>query len=200
MPRLFAAFVPFFLLIPTATAQRKLDPGHNYERVLAVVPMTGAGTAADPRRPPHAPAKADANGIVSFSYQVSDDGRFAIVELVARSRAALAPILAGSQPVDRRGDAQERVRVGSAGGSDKGFGEGKHDWGGRNDAGSQCGHAQYCEAREWGDLRRVSEETGQGSRDREADPRTAKMDRKRKKKMSNEAWTNRNDPMPRSRR
>ncbi len=98
MLRLFAAFVPLFLVIPTADAQRKLDAGHNHERVIAVVPMTGAGTAADPRRPLHAPVKADPNGIVSFSYQVSDDGRFAIVEFVARNRAALAPVLAGSQP------------------------------------------------------------------------------------------------------
>ena len=98
MPRLFAAFVPLFLLIPAASAQRKLDPGHNHERVMAVVPMAGAGTAADPRRPLHAPVKADPNGIVSFSYQVSDDGRFAIVEFVALNRAALAPILAPNQP------------------------------------------------------------------------------------------------------
>ena len=84
--------------IASANAQRKIDPGHNHERVLAMVPMTGTGTAADPRRPLHAPVKADPNGILSFSYQVSDDGRFAIVEYVARNRAALAPVLAANQP------------------------------------------------------------------------------------------------------
>jgi hypothetical protein len=62
--------------------------------------MTGAGTAADPRRPmftptrqamPAAPARAP---LLAWSYVPSDDGKWAIVEFVARDRGAFVPILA----------------------------------------------------------------------------------------------------------
>jgi len=77
------------------SAQRRVDPVFTYYRVIALVPFTGAGTAADPKRPLHAPwpASKDPNGIVAFSFVPSDDGRFALAEFVARNRAALLPLL-----------------------------------------------------------------------------------------------------------
>jgi len=82
--------------VPAALAQEKVDLRNTHERVICVVPMIGAGTMEDPRRPMYAPKpgdKADANGIIAFTYQLSDDGKSAIVEFVARDRAALEPIL-----------------------------------------------------------------------------------------------------------
>jgi hypothetical protein len=67
-----------------------------HERIIAVVPLIGAGTYADPRRPLFAPDSKDLhnpNGIHSYRWEASDDGRHAIVEFVARDRAALLPIL-----------------------------------------------------------------------------------------------------------
>ena len=60
--------------------------------------MTGAGTAADPRRPAYAPLPvrgkaATLTGIIGFAYQLSDDKQFALVEFVAADPAALKPIL-----------------------------------------------------------------------------------------------------------
>jgi hypothetical protein len=59
--------------------------------------MIGAGTAEDPRRPQYAPRPAlqgkDRTDIIEYSYQISDDGRFAIVEFVARDRKAFLAIL-----------------------------------------------------------------------------------------------------------
>ena len=87
--------------------QQAVAARNMYERVWAVVPMIGAGTHDNPKRPLHAPlppgsseerAEAARSGIISFSFQVSDDGNFAIVEFVARDRKALAPILNDNRP------------------------------------------------------------------------------------------------------
>lgn len=84
--------------------QQRVAPSNLYERVLCVVPMVGRGTAEDPRRPDHVPwppdpkAVAAGEGILAFSYQVSDDGQVALVELVARDRRALAPVLNDRRP------------------------------------------------------------------------------------------------------
>ncbi len=65
--------------------------------------MVGRGTPDDPRRPLYAPvpnprAAPSRQGIIAFSYQLSDDGKFALVELVAANRAAFAAILADRRP------------------------------------------------------------------------------------------------------
>ena len=63
---------------------------NTHERVLAVVPMVGSGTPDDPRRPMYAPVPGGApsrEGIIAFTYQVSDDGKFALVEFVAHDHA-----------------------------------------------------------------------------------------------------------------
>jgi hypothetical protein len=74
---------------------------NTYHRVIAVVPIVGAGTKADPRRPAYVPVpvpvmgKAPSrSGIIGFSFLESDDKKFAIVEFVAADPAALKPILA----------------------------------------------------------------------------------------------------------
>ena len=61
-------------------------------------------STATTRRPMYAPlahvanAKADRSGIIAFGYVESDDGRSALVELVALDQAAFAPLLADKNP------------------------------------------------------------------------------------------------------
>jgi hypothetical protein len=74
-----------------------------YERVMAIVPLTGKGTFDDPKRPMYAPTPAELHtaaatrtGILGFTHVMSDDGQFALVEFVARDRSAFQRILADS--------------------------------------------------------------------------------------------------------
>ena len=59
-----------------------------------MVGFVGKGTPSDPRRPQYAPwpPSQDPSGIIAFSYVLSDDGKFALVELVARDRSAFQPL------------------------------------------------------------------------------------------------------------
>jgi hypothetical protein len=89
------------LLISAAAvlAQPPVNQRSMYERVMAIVPVVGTGTAADPKRPLYAPVTRSATptaqtGIIGFTYVLSDDGNFALVEFVARQRTAFATILA----------------------------------------------------------------------------------------------------------
>jgi hypothetical protein len=85
-----------------ATAQQRthrVDPRNMYERVLAVVPWTGAGTKADPKRAMYTPTPAQMtptsrSGIIGFQCIPSDDGKLALCEYVAKDRAAFNQILA----------------------------------------------------------------------------------------------------------
>jgi len=100
-----------------APAQHRVDSRNLYERVLAVVPMIGSGTIADPIRPAYAPVPGTSpiatpvatdvtstagspglipprQGILAYSYVTSDDGKFALVELVAADRAAFKDLFA----------------------------------------------------------------------------------------------------------
>jgi len=70
-----------------------------YERVLAIVPVIGSGTPNDPKRPLYAPpahsgTPTSRTGIIGFTYVLSDDGNFALVEFVAQNHSAFATILA----------------------------------------------------------------------------------------------------------
>ncbi len=83
---------------PTAFAQHKVDARQMYERLLCVVPMVGKGTLDDPKRPMYAPipsklSAATRSGIIAFSHVISDDGKYALAEFVARDRSAFAPII-----------------------------------------------------------------------------------------------------------
>ena len=77
-------------------AQRRVDPRNTYNRVIGVVPLTGSGTAADPKRPKYAPwpVSQDPNGIIGFSFEPTDDGKSAVVEFVAQNKAAFSVLLA----------------------------------------------------------------------------------------------------------
>ena len=105
------AFLLTFLLAASVFplfAQHKVQMRNMYERLYLVVPMVGSGTAEDPRRPMYVPAPAapgaDAaaqpadSGIIAFAFQESDDGEYALVELVARDPGAFKPILEDRQP------------------------------------------------------------------------------------------------------
>ncbi len=82
-------------------AQHRVNPTQLYHRVIAVVPLQGKGSPEDPIRPKHAPAHQGSgpsrSGIIAFSFQPSDDGKYAIAEFVAVDRKALAGILADHQ-------------------------------------------------------------------------------------------------------
>ena len=88
-------------LAAVVCAQRRVDPGNTYSRVICVVPMVGSGTQADPKRPQYAPwppsPPTSRAAIIAYTQQVSDDGRYALVEFVARDRAAFAAILNDKQ-------------------------------------------------------------------------------------------------------
>lgn len=113
--------VLFLLICSFGWAQRKVDPKNTYLRLICVVPMAGSGAAADPKRPMYAPlplasSQAPKPAIIGYTHQVSDDGRFALVEFVARDRSAFAAILAdksikvfvkGDQP---KGDIEKELK------------------------------------------------------------------------------------------
>jgi hypothetical protein len=85
-------------------AQLRVDPRNLYERLLCVVHMVGSGTADDPRRPAYAPlpptpgAQLSRDGIIAYTFQLSDDGNFALVEFVAVDRKAFRDLLADTDP------------------------------------------------------------------------------------------------------
>jgi hypothetical protein len=87
--------VGLLALTAVVCAQRRVDPRNTYTRVICVVPFTGKGTPADPKRPAYAPwpPSRDVNGIVAFYYLPTDDGQSAVVEFAARSRAAFQSLL-----------------------------------------------------------------------------------------------------------
>jgi hypothetical protein len=80
-------------------AQNRVDARYMYERLICIVPVVGTGNPGDPRRPLYAPlpprtgSPALADGIIAYNSVLSDDGRFALIELVARDRSAFDDIL-----------------------------------------------------------------------------------------------------------
>jgi hypothetical protein len=101
-------------------APPKVNARNLYNRVIAVVPMIGSGTMADPRRPKYAPwppPKGQAStDIIGYSQIASDDGKSVIVEFVARDRAAFQAILADKSITvfekgkDSKGDVENALR------------------------------------------------------------------------------------------
>jgi hypothetical protein len=120
MKHLTAVFLCSLAVLP---AQQRVDPRNTHQRLLCVVPLVGSGTNDDPRRPAHAPIYSKGaprlpSGIIAYSYQVSDDGRYALVEFVARDRSAFQELLSSkSQAIkvfekgkDRREDIEQEFR------------------------------------------------------------------------------------------
>src|SRR5260370_1085602 len=83
----------FCILAPVSAQKYRVSPRNMYERLVTVVPIIGAGTYADPKRPMYAPLPSQADplsrtGILAYSYQTSDDGKYALVEFIARDPGA----------------------------------------------------------------------------------------------------------------
>src|SRR5579862_7170059 len=79
--------------IGAAIAQPRVEWMNRYERVLAIVPVAGSGTAADPKRPQYVPVLSEdtpstTTPFLGFAVVFSDDRKFALVEFVARSGSA----------------------------------------------------------------------------------------------------------------
>jgi len=79
------------LSLPAVFAQNRVSPEMMYHRVWAIVPLTGSGKPDDPKRPMFTPSpaeqaaklqKGDRSGVIGYSMQLSDDGKFALVEFV----------------------------------------------------------------------------------------------------------------------
>jgi hypothetical protein len=93
-------FAPVFLFAASifpAFSQQKVDMRNTHERLYLAVPIVGSGTPDDPRRPLYVPAPVAGapparDGIIAFAFQESDDGKSALVQLVARDRAAFNAI------------------------------------------------------------------------------------------------------------
>ena len=67
-------------------------------RIIAVVPIVGAGTDEDPHRPLFAPPPGTTvTGLISWSWEPPDDGKFAIVGFAAKEKAAPKTIAADSR-------------------------------------------------------------------------------------------------------
>jgi hypothetical protein len=94
------AVVPVVCLlvaIGSAFAQHRVDPFSMYARIYAIVPMIGSGTWDDPKRPMFAPRPQDMTpgsrtGIIAYNHVESDDGNFALVEIVAATQSELSLI------------------------------------------------------------------------------------------------------------
>ena len=91
------------LLLPGAFAQQRVNPRQTYERIWMVVPIIGAGTLEDPKRPmyapkPHEKAPTQHDDILGYTYEASDDGHFALVQFVGKDRSAFAAIISDSNP------------------------------------------------------------------------------------------------------
>jgi hypothetical protein len=79
----------------TAFSQRRVASENLYESVVAVVPMTGSGTTQDPKRPMFAPWPYDPirhSWLRNMTFELSDDGKYAIVQFVVQDRKFLKPL------------------------------------------------------------------------------------------------------------
>jgi hypothetical protein len=87
-------FLVIALLAGLCTAQRRVDPRNTYNRIICIVPLVGKGLASDPVRPQYAPwpSSQDPNGIISYYFVPTDNGKSAVVEFVARNRSAFQAI------------------------------------------------------------------------------------------------------------
>jgi hypothetical protein len=83
----------------TASAQQpRVDPGSLYSRIYVIVPMIGSGTWNDPKRPMFAPVPqqmtpGNRTGIIAFNHVESDNGNFALIEIVMATRSQLVQLI-----------------------------------------------------------------------------------------------------------
>ena len=89
-------------LLAFAQAQfRRVDPQLTHERVVAIVPVIGAGTAKDPKHP----LFSDLPGLIGYTAELSDDGRLALVEFVVKDRSRFDAIINSGQRLARKDSA-----------------------------------------------------------------------------------------------
>lgn len=99
-----AAPVALFVCLTAFAQSRRVAAANQHERLIAIVPMVGSGASMeDPKRPMFAPlpgemAPGSRTGIIAFHFIPSDNGQFAIVELIARDKAAFHDILSTTDP------------------------------------------------------------------------------------------------------
>jgi len=96
-----------FLFVPASVSGAERDHTVIYPRLICVVPIIGSGTMQDPFRPLFSPNPQqnterggptdESSQIIAFQSVPTDDGKAAIVMLVARSYAAFAPVLNDSK-------------------------------------------------------------------------------------------------------
>lgn len=95
----------FFCLAAVLLGSQK--PGTSPQRVIAIVPMIGSGTVDDPRRPLFFPTPTDVAkapdpnnppAVLSYRYELADDGNTAIVEFSGRDRVAIRRAIKSSDP------------------------------------------------------------------------------------------------------
>jgi hypothetical protein len=104
MLRFAAAFLVLAgLFSGTVFGQHAVDPAQRYHRLICLVHLTGTGTLTDPIRPEFVPDEEERGrlgraGIIAWGFQVTDDGKMAIVHLVSPDRRAFARILADQRP------------------------------------------------------------------------------------------------------
>ena len=126
------------VLVELLGAQQPVPASVRYERLVCIVPMVGSGTWEDPRRPMFVPSPQQKRRraaalaaaprserlqdlrteIVSYHYELSDDGKYALVEFRARSPRAFEQIMARKGPgikvfrpgKDRREDVEAEFR------------------------------------------------------------------------------------------
>lgn len=93
---MFRALTLLLLCACAVSAQGRVPKEFLDERIMVVVPMIGQGTAEDPMRPMFMPKPADIakSPFLSIQVELSDDGKTALVEFVARSKDAFKEILA----------------------------------------------------------------------------------------------------------
>lgn len=89
----------------------RVDSGQIYHRVFARVPLIGTGKANDPKRPMFAPLpsemKQDHTGILGFQMEISDDGKWALVEFVGATPKDLQDITDSVDPNVKAFDRQK---------------------------------------------------------------------------------------------
>lgn len=108
--------------------QRNVPAEYMYHRVWAVVPLVGSGAAGDPIRPMLVPSPSAASqqpstdppDLLGYQMQLSDDGKFALVEFVFHSPLAFHNFLAKAATSPSAGVAVPALQAIAADGSNLG--------------------------------------------------------------------------------
>jgi hypothetical protein len=98
--------------------QHAVDPSQRYHRLICLVHLTGSGKKGDPILPEYVPVSvgpttgnsstaaagsstavgAPLTGIAAWAMQITDDGKMAIIHMVAVNRNSFAAVFADTRP------------------------------------------------------------------------------------------------------